>query len=110
MPDMKRYERAETWITARKTLFAHRYPYAYVYINADDLTYSIAQDHNAASTLYQAMYGPTPLEGRYMLGIQLPTQGVCTSCGQITPSRSAGLGSTLVRMRAWFASIIHARR
>lgn len=110
MPTMQRYARAEAWMNARESLFARRYPGAYVYINADDLTYCIAKNDDAASKLYQAMYGPAPFEGRHMLGIQLPSEGVCMSCGQIMPSKNAASGSVLVRMRNWFASTVHATR
>lgn len=105
MPDMKRYERAEMWVDMRLHIFSRQYPCAYVYINADDLTYCIAKDYDAASKLYQAMYGPTPVEGRYMLGVQLqPPEGVCTSCGQILPLENGANFCVVSRLRAWLAS------
>jgi hypothetical protein len=108
---MKQYARAEAWIDARLSLFSRQYPRAYVYINAADLTYCIAKDSDAASKLYQAMYGPTPLEGRHMLGVQLPPpEGICASCGQMTLSKNVTSDSVLMRTRAWLASIVHAPR
>jgi hypothetical protein len=67
----KVFSRAQQWLKKNRRRLEKNRPGRYVLINANDLTYAVDRNHDAAAKLYKKKYGPTPPEGRPFLGQQL---------------------------------------